>query len=131
MDVDNFKRVNDTYGHKAGDKCLKELAKLIKSSLRQSDFLARYGGEELIAILHKCDSASARNVAEKIRRRIEPTRFSYRDETIPVTISLGVTEVIPSDTEPETPFIRVDEAMYQAIKDGRNRVCVISGKESE
>ena len=83
MDIDHFKKVNDDYGHKAGDKCLKEIAKLIKSSLRQSDFLARYGGEELIAILHGSDAGSARNVAEKIRRRIEKTRFYYQDEIIP------------------------------------------------
>ncbi len=122
MDIDHFKRVNDDYGHKAGDKCLKEIAKLIKSSLRQSDFLARYGGEELIAILNGSDAANARDIAEKIRSRIEKTRFCYKDVVIPVTISLGVTEVMASDTDPEAPFIRVDEAMYRAKKDGRNMV---------
>src|SRR5208337_4889161 len=104
MDIDHFKRVNDDYGHKAGDKCLKEIAKLIKSSLRQSDFLARYGGEELIAILNGSSAASARDIAEKIRGRIERTRFCYKDVIIPVTISLGVTEVMASDTDPEAPF---------------------------
>jgi diguanylate cyclase (GGDEF)-like protein len=123
IDIDHFKKINDNYGHKAGDKCLKEIAQRIKSTLRKSDFLARYGGEELIAILHGSDSRSAQNVAEKIRRRIENTRFYYHDETIPVTVSLGVTEVMPSDTEPEAPFIRVDEAMYRAKKGGRNKVC--------
>jgi diguanylate cyclase (GGDEF)-like protein len=125
IDVDHFKRVNDDYGHKAGDQCLREMANLIKSSLRKADFLARYGGEELIAILHGSDAGNARNVAEKIRDCIEKTRFHYRDETIAITISLGVTEVLPSDTEPETPFIRVDKAMYKAKKGGRNKVCVI------
>ncbi|MGO9481311.1 MAG: GGDEF domain-containing protein [Candidatus Kryptoniota bacterium] len=126
MDIDHFKKVNDDYGHKAGDKCLKEIAKLIKSSVRQSDFLARYGGEELIAILPGSDAEGARNLAEKVRRRIENARFSYKDEIIPVTISLGVTGVMASDTEPDTPFIRVDAALYQAKKDGRNRVRVIT-----
>ncbi len=124
MDVDHFKKVNDAYGHKAGDKCLKEIAQLIRSALRKTDFLARYGGEELVAILHGCDAENAENFAEKIRMRIELTRFSYQGITIPITISLGVTEVLPADTDPEIPFIRVDEAMYQAKKAGRNRVCV-------
>jgi diguanylate cyclase (GGDEF)-like protein len=126
MDIDQFKRVNDEYGHTAGDKCLKEIAQLIKSSLRNSDFFARYGGEEMIAILYGSDARSARDVAEKIRNRIEKTCFSYRNEIIPITVSLGVTEVNPSDTEPEIPFIRADEAMYRAKRDGRNRVRVIT-----
>ena len=126
MDIDHFKKVNDDYGHKAGDKCLKEIAKLIKSSLRQADFLARYGGEELIAILPGSGAAGAQNVAEKIRCCIANARFYYKDDIIPVTISLGVTGVMASDTDPEAPFIRVDEAMYRAKKDGRNRISVIS-----
>ena len=83
------------------------------------------GGEELIAVLHQCDAQNASKVAEKIRRRIENTRFCYRDDTISITISLGVTEAIESDIETETPFIRVDEAMYRKAKlNGRNRVCL-------
>ena len=126
IDIDHFKKVNDDYGHKAGDKCLKEITKLIKSSLRQSDFLARYGGEELIAILPGSNSAGAQYVAEKIRNCIAKARFYYKGEIIPVTISLGVTGVMASDTDPDSAFIRVDEAMYRAKKDGRNRVCVIT-----
>ncbi len=126
IDIDHFKKVNDDYGHKAGDKCLKEIVKLIKSSLRQSDFLARYGGEELIAILPGSGAAGAQNVAEKIRSCIANARFYFKDEILPVTISLGGTVVMTSDTDPDTPFIRVDEAMYRAKKGGRNRVCVIT-----
>lgn len=122
MDVDHFKKVNDEYGHKAGDKCLKEIAKLIKASLRRTDFLARYGGEELIAILHGSNVANAVKVAEKIRARIEHTRFCFQDRIIPITISLGVTEALPGDNNPELPFIRVDDAMYRAKRAGRNRV---------
>ena len=85
-----------------------------------------WGGEELIAILPGSSTAGAKNVAEKIRGCIANARFSYNGNIIPVTISLGVTEVMASNTDPETPFIRVDEAMYRAKKDGRNRVQVIS-----
>ncbi|MCE5334278.1 MAG: GGDEF domain-containing protein [Desulfobacteraceae bacterium] len=125
IDVDHFKSINDKYGHRAGDKCLQEIAKIVGASLRKTDFLARYGGEELVAILPGSTSADARNIAEKIRGRIDKTRFYYQEEVIPLTISLGVTEVAPEDTEPEMPFVRVDEAMYQAKKGGRNKVCVI------
>jgi diguanylate cyclase len=126
IDIDHFKKVNDSYGHKAGDKCLKEVVNLVKLSLRQSDFFARYGGEELIAILQECDAVSARNAAEKIRNRVEKAHFYYQNVPIPITVSLGVTEVAPLDKEPEAPFIRVDEALYRAKKDGRNRVHVIT-----
>ncbi len=126
IDIDHFKRINDNYGHKAGDICLTEIAKLIKTSLRQSDFLARYGGEELVVILKGTNLRNARNVAEKIRFRIENTRFYYQEKIISITISLGVTEVLPGDTDPGVPFIRVDEAMYRAKKAGRNRVCEVA-----
>lgn len=125
IDVDHFKSINDRYGHRAGDKCLQEIAKIVGLSLRKSDFLARYGGEELVVILPGSTAGDAKLIAEKIRSRIDKTRFYYQDEVIPLTISLGVTEVAPEDTEPEMPFVRVDEAMYQAKKGGRNRVCVI------
>ncbi|MFZ2445525.1 MAG: GGDEF domain-containing protein [Syntrophobacteraceae bacterium] len=125
IDVDRFKNVNDLYGHRAGDKCLHEIAKRIKSSLRKADFLARYGGEELIAILHGSTAQDAKKIAEKLRNRIEQTRFCFMDEEIPVTISLGVTEARPTDTDADMPFIRVDEAMYRAKREGRNRVCMV------
>ncbi|HYA39890.1 MAG TPA: GGDEF domain-containing protein [Syntrophobacteraceae bacterium] len=122
IDIDHFKKINDEYGHAVGDKCLKEIAQLIKSSLRQTDFLARYGGEELIAILYGSNSANAMSVAEKMRCTIEETRFHYLDRVIRVTISLGVTEVLPDDTDPGIAFDRVDRAMYTAKNEGRNRI---------
>jgi len=127
VDIDHFKKVNDKFGHRAGDKCLQEIAKLIKNTLRKTDFFARYGGEELIAILPGSNANNAKRVAEKIRSRIEKSRFYYQDEIVPITVSLGVTEVQAQDADPETPFTRVDEAMYQAKRDGRNRVRVITG----
>ncbi len=122
IDIDHFKRINDSYGHSAGDKCLQEIAKLIKDSFRKTDFFARYGGEEFIAVLDGSNAKDAQNVAEKIRYRIEKARFCYHEQIIPVTISVGVTEVMRSDTDAEVCFFRADEALYQAKKDGRNRV---------
>jgi diguanylate cyclase (GGDEF)-like protein len=122
FDVDHFKQVNDLYGHRAGDNCLKEIINRIKPSLRKSDFLARYGGEEFIIILPGTEKTKACLAAEKIRRLIENTTFLYQGQQIPVTISLGVTQVEPGDKEPEGLFMRVDAAMYQAKKMGRNKV---------
>ncbi|MHC1728820.1 MAG: GGDEF domain-containing protein [Syntrophobacteraceae bacterium] len=125
IDVDRFKAINDQYGHRAGDKCLQEIANIVAHSLRKSDFLARYGGEELVAVLPGTTATDAQSVAEKIRIRIDRTRFHYQEAAIPLTISLGVTEVQSTDTDPEMPFVRVDEAMYCAKREGRNRVCVV------
>ncbi len=124
-DVDRFKGINDKYGHSAGDKCLQEIAKLVKLSLRKTDFFARYGGEEFVAILRGTAAEDAQKIAEKIRGRVEKARFLYHNEKMPITISLGVTQVQPTDRDSETSFIRVDNAMYLAKKDGRNRVCLI------
>jgi diguanylate cyclase (GGDEF)-like protein len=121
FDIDHFKRVNDEYGHQAGDKCLREIARRIKPSLRQCDFLARYGGEEFVIILTGIGGDDAHKVAEKVRKLIENTRFSYRGQEVPVTISLGVTEVKPTDQDHGVVFRRADEAMYQAKKRGRNQ----------
>jgi diguanylate cyclase (GGDEF)-like protein len=125
IDVDHFKKVNDRYGHHAGDKCLMEISKLVAASLRKTDFLARYGGEELVAILPGSTGEDAAAVAEKLRSRISKARFYYHEEVIQITISLGVTSVQPGDTDPELIFVRVDEAMYMAKNEGRNMVCTM------
>lgn len=124
FDVDHFKQVNDRYGHRAGDKCLKEIINRVKPCLRTTDFLARYGGEEFIIIITGTGKEDAFQVAEKIRRIVERTRFLFQGQEIPVTISLGVTEITSGDTNPDTLFTRVDSAMYKAKNSGRNRVCM-------
>jgi diguanylate cyclase len=122
FDVDHFKRVNDQYGHKTGDRCLTEIVNRIRPSLRKSDFLARYGGEEFVIILTGTPKENAHKLAEKLRVLIEKTCFVCQGQAIPVTISLGVTEVRPDDLKPEDVFARVDEAMYTSKREGRNRV---------
>jgi diguanylate cyclase len=113
FDIDHFKKVNDQYGHQAGDKCLRELTGRIKPSLRDCDFLARYGGEEFIIILPGTVAVDAYKVAEKVRNTVEKTRFLYQGAEVPVTISLGLTEVKPLDQDPGVLFKRVDGAMYR------------------
>jgi diguanylate cyclase (GGDEF)-like protein len=125
FDLDYFKKVNDLYGHNAGDRCLKEIIKRIKPALRDLDFLARYGGEEFIVILPGTSRDAALNAAERLRFLVEKTRFSYQGKTIPITISVGLTEVKPSDQTPEMLFARADAAVYEAKRAGRNRVVLI------
>lgn len=122
FDVDHFKKVNDNFGHWAGDKCLKEAIKRIKPVMRESDFLARYGGEEFVIILPGTDQESARAVAERLRGMIEKTHFMFQGQKIPLTISIGVAQIEPSDVNQQILFSRVDAAMYQAKRSGRNQV---------
>ncbi len=121
IDIDNFKSVNDRYGHWAGDRCLEEVTKLIDKILRGTDFLARYGGEEFITILPGTDEQGIYIVAERLRELVERARFLYQDEEIPLTVSIGGTTVTSSDKNAETIFKRVDKAMYEAKNTGRNR----------
>jgi diguanylate cyclase (GGDEF)-like protein len=122
FDVDHFKHINDTYGHAIGDLCLKEIINRIRTILRESDFLARVGGEEFVVILPATGEAQAVDVAEKVRKAVEKTEFIHDQDTLPITISVGVTAVQSTDHAPNTLFSRVDKAMYEAKNSGRNRV---------
>lgn len=125
MDVDHFKRINDEYGHSVGDLCLKEIINRIRPLLRKTDFLARFGGEEFVAILPETASNGAAEVAEKIRAHIEKTDFLHKKNRVAVTISLGGTEVAESDKKVESIFERVDNALYEAKQSGRNKVVMM------
>ena len=122
FDVDHFKNINDAYGHGVGDKCLREIVTRAGRVLRENDMLARFGGEEFIALLPETELEGAREVAEKIRKAIENIEFLHREEIIKITVSIGLTEVRPSDKEIDDLFDRMDMAMYEAKKGGRNRV---------
>lgn len=117
MDVDHFKQVNDNWGHQTGDTVLIDLARLARDTMRSSDALARWGGEEFIAILPMTDVNGALNFAERVRQALANFVF----EPVPkVTCSFGVTEFIPGDT-PESMTQRADTALYLAKERGRNR----------
>ncbi|MCB2186005.1 MAG: GGDEF domain-containing protein [Deltaproteobacteria bacterium] len=125
LDVDNFKKINDDWGHTVGDQCLVEIVHRVAEVLRKSDFLARYGGEEFVVILPETNLAQGREVAEKIRRAIDHTDFLFRGRKVPVSVSLGVTQAAPGDQRPEDLVDRADRALYQAKNAGRNRVEVL------
>ncbi|MGB8331938.1 MAG: GGDEF domain-containing protein [Polyangiales bacterium] len=120
-DIDHFKRVNDEFGHLAGDHVLKELAQLAKSRIRPDDLIARYGGEELALVLPETDLTGGVRIAEELRKMIAGQRFVFEDEDIDLTISCGVAQLDPMWQSHD--FIRAaDERLYEAKRAGRNRV---------
>ncbi len=122
FDIDHFKEVNDQSGHLAGDYVLKALSDVVQARIRREDVLARFGGEEFAVILPEVDLSGARIFAEKIRRLIEDTAFSFCDKTIPITVSMGVSSIDKS-TGTGDDLIRIaDERLYAAKRRGRNRV---------
>jgi len=127
FDIDYFKNVNDVYGHEAGDRVLRGIAKSIGNTLRKTDVFARYGGEEFVILLPKTDITKGYKVSEKLRLTIQDTEFLYESVKVPITVSVGITEVNSSDKEFNTIFNRVDSYMYTAKKEGRNKV--ISDRE--
>jgi len=119
LDVDHFKKINDTYGHLAGDAVLKDLAASIKKCARQSDLCFRYGGEEFLLILDDSDTNQALRIAERIRECVEQHTYLYNGKIIPVTISLGAATFVKNESLDNLKQ-RADEALYTAKEKGRN-----------
>ncbi|RMH39468.1 MAG: GGDEF domain-containing protein [Deltaproteobacteria bacterium] len=122
FDIDHFKKINDTYGHLAGDHVLKHLALVIRSRIRREDILSRYGGEEFAIILPEIDRHNATQFAEKIRRLIEKAVFRFEETEIPVTISIGVASWSPEYADASEFIKAADDKLYEAKMQGRNRV---------
>ncbi|MEN3811325.1 diguanylate cyclase [Chromobacterium piscinae] len=119
LDVDHFKRVNDTFGHDAGDRVLRHIADTLRNSARATDFVARYGGEEFLLLLPETDAAGAAVLAEKIRAAVEQ---SQAPDVGRITISIGLATSNAADAQPEATVKRADLALYRAKAGGRNRV---------
>lgn len=131
LDIDNFKKINDVYGHPAGDMVLKKTAAILlafirkRRPFREVDFAARYGGEEFIIVLRKAGLKEAAEVAaERIRKKIEETKFEWEEKKISVTVSLGVATLRPGENVPDSMVRRADAALYKAKEAGKNRVCI-------
>jgi len=122
-DIDFFKRINDDYGHAAGDKALKTIATLLTKNVRETDYLARYGGEEFVLIMPGADSSSAEGVAEKLRGTVESSGFHFKGAPVSITMSAGIAEFGNGDT-PQQVFERADRALYKAKENGRNQVVI-------
>jgi len=125
VDLDHFKRINDTHGHPVGDQCLVEVVAKLNKGLRVSDLLARYGGEEFAVVLPAIAAGEALKAAEKLRRLVAETEFTVKGRQIPVTVSIGATEAQAMDQGPQDVLQRADQALYQAKDNGRNQVCLV------
>ncbi len=119
-DIDLFKRINDQFGHKAGDKALTIIAQILSDNSRQTDFIARFGGEEFIMLLPNTEAEGALFMANKLRGTVENASFNSHGETIKISLSCGISEFSEDDTA-DTVFERADKALYMAKQQGRNR----------
>lgn len=123
-DIDYFKKINDTYGHKSGDKALMAIAQLLAKHCRQTDFVARFGGEEFVMLLPDTDANAALIVADKLRENIQKTKFKADGDTLSITLSCGISQLLENDSK-ESLFERADKALYQVKQNGRNKCMVI------
>ena len=124
VDVDYFKNINDTHGHQIGDAVLREITGVFAESVRTTDLVFRYGGDEFVIALSNTDSEAAREVAERIREGIEKCQFSVGNVRLVISASVGMTELNGRDTL-ESAFRRADEALLLAKREGRNRVAEV------
>ena len=123
LDLDNFKRLNDSYGHDAGDAALKHLTQTCKNSLRPQDSVARYGGEEFVIVLPGANAEEGQIVLQRVQRALTKAIFMHNNQKLLITFSAGVTELSPADTI-DALIKRADSAMYAAKQSGKNRVLV-------
>ncbi|MEO8992390.1 MAG: diguanylate cyclase, partial [Nitrosospira sp.] len=121
LDIDHFKTLNDTHGHITGDEILRNVARILRQSIRSIDYAARYGGDELIVILVETSAELAAKTAERIRLQVENAQHSLNGSLIAVTVSIGIVQCRPDDITPTAVFGRADKALYQAKRAGRNQ----------
>lgn len=124
-DVDLFKQVNDTHGHKVGDKVLKAVAQLLNARMRETDFIARYGGEEFVMFLPGADEDKALELADMLREKIAVCNFKHHGGIVRITVSCGITSFVKGDSH-ESMFERADQALYAAKDSGRNKCLTAS-----
>lgn len=121
LDVDNFKNINDIFGHKSGDQALISLSKIIQMEFREADIICRWGGEEFLIVLKKCSLENAFDKAEDLRKILENQYFLINDKEISLTLSIGVGQYKTNETE-ENFIKRIDKVLYQAKEKGKNKV---------
>jgi diguanylate cyclase (GGDEF)-like protein len=123
VDIDNFKRINDTFGHKFGDFVLAELVRLMRQNMRRSDYLFRYGGEEFLILIPNTDLEGASHVLEKVRRKVYDHLFKKEDQETRLTISIGLFEVDPEQIQSIDRIIdEADKRLYKAKRSGKNKI---------
>ena len=128
-DIDHFKRVNDTHGHGFGDQVLKEIGAYLSSKIRESDFIARFGGEEFVLLLPETGLVDATRAVNKIRSGIAKLEIKHEGQLVPISMSFGISEFDQDDTT-QSVFERADKALYRAKEKGRNLVCCLRSKQA-
>jgi len=123
LDIDWFKKYNDTYGHLVGDAILKEICRCIKENLRQIDLIGRYGGEEFSIALSETNKEQAKFAAQRIRQAIETKNIKAYDEELRITVSIGISTFPDDAPDMQTLIDKADMALYQAKETGRNKIC--------
>jgi diguanylate cyclase (GGDEF)-like protein len=126
LDLDHFKKINDTYGHLTGDAVLREVANRITQSVRSYDLVGRYGGEEFLLVLAACGKSEIEQSADRIRLAIASTPILSVSSEIAVTASIGATVIADGGVTQEEILLTADKALYQSKNDGRNRVTILS-----
>jgi len=124
LDLDNFKQINDRFGHPVGDAVLSAIGRTLQQTIRASDISCRWGGDEFLIVLPETGIDQALRVSGTIANRIASTVTQYHDATIRVTPSIGLTIAAPGEDDPDVLIARADAALYQARKNGRNRISV-------
>jgi diguanylate cyclase (GGDEF)-like protein len=122
LDIDHFKKFNDTWGHQAGDHVLKEVARVVRDQCRKTDIVARYGGEELSVILPGTDAKGALLLAERIREEVATMRSQFEGHELSVTLSIGISSLNQNIQDKEQLIKLADEALYRSKESGRNCV---------
>jgi diguanylate cyclase (GGDEF)-like protein len=129
LDLDYFKKVNDTYGHPTGDMVLSDIGKILKKHVRRNDFACRYGGEEFAVILPNVSRDSIYTAYERFREMVSKQTFEYESEQFHITVSIGI--AFSNDAESANDLLaHADQALYQAKESGRNRIVAYSAKEN-
>ena len=124
LDIDHFKKVNDTYGHVVGDEVIRKLSNLIRDHARETDVSGRYGGEEFVILLADTPLKSAYVFAERLRREVEASITKYNDIDLKYTVSIGLAEIEPDIKSYEAWIECADAALYKAKESGRNKICM-------
>ncbi|QUM77973.1 GGDEF domain-containing protein [Moritella sp. 24] len=124
IDIDHFKNINDTFGHIAGDKALKIVARALQKSIKGKDFIARFGGEEFVLLLAELEPDKIQVILDKLRNTIKSIPFRFKGKQISITISIGATRFTAEDKDAVDPFERADKALYEAKSSGRDKVII-------
>jgi len=125
LDIDDFKKINDSYGHVAGDKVLILVANILRKTLRDGDKVFRYGGEEFLVVLNRIDITTCKDIGNRILKLVSSNQLFYKGNTLNATISIGATLSHKDDT-PETLIERVDKALYTSKRHGKNQMSIVS-----